>query len=271
MSFLLIDRILQFQPAQGARAALALPAESAGLPACLLVEAVGQLAGYLAMARAEFSARPVAAVADDVLVYAGAEPGDELDVEVEVLALRSSAIAYRGVARRRGEALVEVRRALGAMLPMAEFDDAERVRAELARLRDAGLEPRRPPGPSDLVAATRVLEHTSAAVSAEIRAPVESEIYADHFPRRAVYPATLLLEAQIAVARSVAGPRLGGGEPRLVRVSKVRVRAFTAPGDRLRISSAIAEEPADGRARVALEARAGATLVSSAIAEFSAP
>ncbi len=268
MSFLLIDRILEFEPAQRARASLAIPPRHPGLPPCLLVEAVGQLAGYLAMAEAGFSSRPVAAVADDVLVHAGATAGDELELEVEVLALRSSAIAYRGAARLRGAPLVEIRRALGALLPMAGFDEPERVRAELARLRDRGLDARTLPGPASLVAPTRVLERTPTTVSAEIQAPLESEVYAEHFPRRPVYPATLLLDAQIAVARTLAGALLGSSAPRLDRVRKVRVRSFTAPGDRLRLSSSIRDEAPGDRARIALEARAGATLVSSAFAEF---
>jgi len=265
VSFLLVDRISEFAPGAAARGHLRPPAGRAGLPPCLLVEAVGQLAAYVAMEWADFASRSVAATAGEVRVLADALPDCELDLEIEVISARSVAVGYRGRCSQRGTPILAIERAVGALLPMAEFDDAVRVRRELETLRGEGLPARSIADPAALRNA-EVREISASRLRAEITAPLTASFYADHFPRRPVYPATLLLDAQLGLAAELLQSD-ARSVPRLEVVRHVKVRAFTPPGGRLAVE---VERNAteDGRARVDLRAASAAERVSSAVAEF---
>ena len=70
------------------------------------------------------------------------------------------------------------------------------------------------------------------SVSATLRVPASAPFFADHFPRRPVFPATLLLDAQITLAMQLAAP---GATPE--RMTHVKMRSFIAPGQVLQIEA----------------------------------
>ena len=119
LSFHLVDRIDDLVPERSARGHLAIPADMSEFPACLVVEAIGQLAAWVAMQRASFERRPVAARAADVRVFGTVPPGARLELEISVQSCKSVAIAYEGEGRIGGKPVVELRGAAGAMLPMS--------------------------------------------------------------------------------------------------------------------------------------------------------
>ena len=84
LSFHLVDRIDDLVPERSARGHLAIPADMSEFPACLVVEAIGQLAAWVAMQRASFERRPVAARAADVRVFGTVPPGARLELEISV-------------------------------------------------------------------------------------------------------------------------------------------------------------------------------------------
>ena len=129
LSFHLVDRIDDLVPERSARGHLAIPADMSEFPACLVVEAIGQLAAWVAMQRASFERRPVAARAADVRVFGTVPPGARLELEISVQSCKSVAIAYEGEGRIGGKPVVELRGAAGAMLPMSEFDSPDAARA----------------------------------------------------------------------------------------------------------------------------------------------
>jgi 3-hydroxymyristoyl/3-hydroxydecanoyl-(acyl carrier protein) dehydratase len=226
------------------------------VPPCLLVEAVGQLAAYVSMHWSGFTSRPVAATAGEVRILSEAIPDCDLDLEIEITSAKRAAIGYRGRAAQRGRPVVVLERAVGALLPMAEFDDPARVARELEVLRGTGLPPRATSFAAAMRPRARTLERSANRVRAEIATPSVDPLYADHFPRRPVYPATLLLDAQIALASEL-----------LRSVQHVKVRSFVPPGRRLEV--AVERLPApSGRDAVALLATDGPVRVSSATAEF---
>jgi 3-hydroxymyristoyl/3-hydroxydecanoyl-(acyl carrier protein) dehydratase len=265
MSFLLLDRITEFAPGRAARGRWHLPPAPGGVPPCLLVESVGQLAAYVAMEWSGFASRSVAATAGEVHVLADATGNCDVDLEIEITSARSVAVAYRGRASQRGATILTLERAVGGLLPMAEFDDPARVAGELEALRGAGVPARLVEMPASLRTLASTLERSADRLRAEIAAPASGSFYADHFPRRPVYPATLLLDAQIALAADLLAS--GAARPRLERVRNVKVRAFTPPGGRLEVEIERLPDAA-GRATVALRASSGAEKVSSATAEF---
>lgn len=268
MSFHLVDRILEFRPEKGARGSLQIPADAEDFPLSLVVEAVGQLASYIAMASADFSMRPVAAIAGEVIAHRIVSPGDRLELEVQVGAMRPSAMRYGGSARVGDEVAVELRRCTGAMLPMDAFDDPEHVRAQMRTLQATGAPPRGFPARSEF--APRILEerHEPGRATATLEAPEHASFYADHFPRRPVYPATLLLDAKIRVAQRLAAGAATpeSGLPRIQTVRNVKVRAFTPPAGRIDV--VVEGDPDAATPEFKMEAFADEARVSSATVVF---
>ena len=63
--------------------------------------------------------------------------------------------------------------------------------------------------------------------------PESAPFFGDHFPRRPVFPATLLLDAQIGLAMSVAAEAThwpAGTKTAPSRMTHVKMRAFIPPG-----------------------------------------
>lgn len=267
-SFELIDRIDDLVPERSARGRLAVPADMERFPACLVVEAIGQLAMWVAMLRADFEKRPVAAKAGDVRVLGVVHPGDLLELEIEAKSCKNLAIAYAGEARVSGRTVVELREAAGAMMPMALFDAPAAARARFAAMRGEGLPPRRFPDRADF--APRIVSRTDAAdrIVAELEAPPPGGFYDDHFPLRPVYPATLLLDAQLRIATDLLpGAPVDPSSREEVLVGAelrgIAVRSFTEPGGRVTMQAERVAGEA-GETAIEVSARAGDKRVSSA-------
>jgi hypothetical protein len=62
-AFSFVDRITALEPGLRARGTFAIPPHIDAFPSCLMAEAVGQLAAWVAMAHIRFRGRPVAALA----------------------------------------------------------------------------------------------------------------------------------------------------------------------------------------------------------------
>ena len=104
------------------------------------------------------------------------------------------------------------------------------------------------------------------SITATLHVPAQAPFFADHFPRRPVFPATLLLDAQIRLATQLVSEQGRNGELTLRRMNNVKVRSFTSPCQTLELgASATAHERG---IRVALSARAGGKSVATARVEF---
>ena len=210
----------------------------AGLPAfstCLVAEAVGQLAAWVAMAQAGFQRRPVAALSGETRIVSEVAPGEILDLGVEIERCDADAVAYGGWGRVADRPVLELCRCVGPMLPMQDFDTPEAVRGDFETLCGAGARPSRFPGVTapDLSLIDRIPGQRLRAV---MHVPVSAPFFGDHFPRRPVFPGTLLLDAQIRLALRLAEETLSPGQ-RLwpARVADVKMRSFILPGDAVEI------------------------------------
>src|SRR3954454_9890947 len=70
--------------------------------------------------------------------------------------------------------------------------------------------------------------------------------FADHFPRRPVFPGTLLMHANLQLATALAGelPHTAAGCRWTIRsVQDVKLRAFTPPGELLYSEVKLVESP----------------------------
>lgn len=247
-AFSFVDRITAFEAGTRARAVFAVPPHIAAFPSCLVAEAVGQLAAWVAMDKVSFRGRPVAALANETRFHGEVEPGDTLELGVEIESCDDEAVAYAGWARVNGTQAIELQDCLGPMLPVEEFDSPMALAERLDLLRGTGASPNRFHG----VVAPRLVAGEGIpgeSVTATLHVPASAPFFADHFPRRPVFPATLLLDSQIGMALQLAAP---GHVP--ARMTHVKMRSFIAPGDVLQIEAKCA--PGDAH-KILLSARAG--------------
>jgi 3-hydroxymyristoyl/3-hydroxydecanoyl-(acyl carrier protein) dehydratase len=264
-AFSFVDRIAALEPGVRARGTFSIPADIGEFQPSLLAEAVGQLAAWVAMAHIGFRGRPVAALARETRFLRGARPGQRIDLAVELDSCDDEAVAYRGVADIGGVRVIEMSDCLGPMLPVAEFDDPEALAARFGLLCAGGA----PVGRFRGVTAPRVVREGGApghSIAGRLVVPEAAPFFNDHFPRRPVFPATLLLDAQIDLALQLAAESArwpAGTSLAAVRMSSVKVRAFTPPGAVLAITAEMRE--AEGQvATIMLSARTEGKAVATA-------
>lgn len=270
-AFSFIDRITGFTPGVRARAQFTVPASDLpAFPSCLVAEAVGQLAAWVAMAQVGFRGRPVAALANETRFHGDVVPGAMLELAVEIDSCDGETVAYAGRATSGDTLVLELLDCLGLMLPVAEFDSPEALAARFDLLRGPGAPPGRFHGIPipDIAPGAGVYGESLAAV---LHVPAVAPFFADHFPRRPVFPATLLLDTQIRLALQLAeqAPDLPAGtKPALVRMTHVKMRSFIPPGEVLALDAQ--RVPTSGVAgQIMLKARANGRIVSTARLEHA--
>jgi 3-hydroxymyristoyl/3-hydroxydecanoyl-(acyl carrier protein) dehydratase len=269
-AFSFVDRITALDPGKSARGVFAIAGGLREFPRGLVAEAVGQLAAWVAMSQIEFRGRPVAALASETRFYGEPRPGQTLELGVLLSDCDDAAVAYGGWARVGGNPVAELTHCLGPMLPAADFDSPDAQRERFALLCGEGAPPHRfngidldPPIITDHVA--------GRSIRAKLQVPENAPFFRDHFPRRPVFPATLMLDAQMQLAARLAeeSPVAAAGSLSLRRMTNVKVRSFTSPGQTLELL-AEATPRDDGTLRVALSAVQDGKIVATCRVEFGA-
>ena len=269
-AFSFVDRITGFTPGVRARGQFAVPALLPAFPSCLVAEAVGQLAAWVAMVQVDFRGRPIAALAREMRFDGDVAPGAVLELAVEIDSCDDEAVAYAGRAMSGDVLAVELLDCLGPMLPVTEFDSPEALAARFELLRGPGA----PPGRFHGVPVQEIVRGPGVRgerLAAMLRVPAVAPFFADHFPRRPVFPATLLLDAQIDLALQLAAeaPDLPTGtQPAAVRIMHMKMRSFISPGEVLTLDAQRAPT-GGGAGQIMLTARANGKAVSSARLEYA--
>jgi 3-hydroxymyristoyl/3-hydroxydecanoyl-(acyl carrier protein) dehydratase len=270
-AFSFVDRITDFVPGTRARGQFAVPGDLAAFPSCLVAEAVGQLAAWAAMAHIGFRGRPVAALANETRFAGDVAPGEVLDLAVEIESCDDEAVAYAGSARCGERKVIDLIDCLGPMLPVEEFDSPAAMAERLALLRGPGATPGRFHG----IALPRLVPGPGVrgeSAAATLHVPAAAPFFADHFPRRPVFPATLLLDVQIGHALGLAAETAHcspGSHPVPVRMTHVKMRSFIAPGDVLELAARTAPS-GTGNGKLMLSAQTNGKTVATARLEFTA-
>jgi len=228
-AFSFVDRISEFAPGASARGVFAIPPGIREFPPCLVAEAVGQLAAWVAMRHVDFRGRPVAALATETLFHHDVAPGDTLELAVDIQDCDDETVAYSGRAEVGDRIVIELAHCLGPMLPVAHFDAPDALRDRFALLLGGGAMPGRFGG-VERPPVTIAEHHPGSLLKATVQIPDAAEFFADHFPRRPVFPATLLLDTQIRLALQLAGEAASGGALAPSRMTNVKMRSFITPG-----------------------------------------
>ena len=269
-AFSFVDRITEFEAGKRAVGRYHVPVHVAAFPSCLVAEAVGQLAAWTAMAQIDFRGRPVAALATETRFHGDVGPGDVLSLTVDIDSCDDEAVAYSGKAEARGRTVVELIHCLGPMLPVEDFDAPEAMAARLEVIRGPGAKP----GAFRGVVPARIDRQGGEPgrnARATLHVPDSAPFFGDHFPRRPVFPATLLLDAQIGLAMSVAREATwpAGTRPVPARMTHVKMRSFMPPGATLEIGAELAPKDA-ATATIRLSAQLDGKTAATARLEVTA-
>ncbi|HTL75638.1 MAG TPA: hypothetical protein VL654_04920 [Casimicrobiaceae bacterium] len=263
-----VDRITEFDAAKRACGTFAIPAHVEAFPPAFVAEAVGQLAAWVAMDAIDFRGRPVAALATETRLLGDATPGARLALAVDIQQCDDEAVAYDGHASVDGRRIVELADCLGPMLPVADFDSPSALRERLALLRDGGAPEGRFDGVGDIAVDVAAIV-PGKVLHATIDVPKAAPFFADHFPRRPVFPATLLLDLMMRRAMDLArAPEALGRQARATRITHVKMRSFIVPSQRLAVEIALGAVN-EGVAKAMLSAKTDERLVASARLEVA--
>ena len=266
-AFTFVDRITEFAPGTRARGLFSIPGGIHEFPSCLVAEAVGQLAAWVAMNQVDYRGRPVAALATETRFYGDVQPGDTLELGVDIEDCDDDAVAYGGWARVNGARVIELFHCLGPMLPLENFDSPDALRKHFEVLRGGGS----PEGRFEGVEAPAavVTEHVPGrSARASLHVPTHARFFADHFPRNPVFPATLLLDSQIRLAKKLAAETFGANVVP-VRMTHVKMRSFITPGQQVEIEAKLTPQDVSA-GRIGLRANVDGKTVATARVEFAA-
>lgn len=254
-AFTFIDRITALEPGVAARGVFHIPAGIDAFPSSLLAEATGQLAAWVAVSRLDFRVRPVAGIAHETEYHGVPRPGDTLETEIRIDSCEDDAVSYEGRASIGGTTVLELRHCVGPMLPLEDFDDPAAMRSFFERLCGEGAAPDRFPGVT-LLPLVPLESAPGRFAVARLDVPREAPLFDDHFPRRPVFPGTLLLDRMTTLAADVVRQRFAQRNPLPSLVTDVKLRAFTEPGATLELRATLDESSLAGDEAVAvMEAR----------------
>lgn len=262
-AFSFVTRIISVEKGKSIRGSYVIPPDIDAFPGSLVSEAIGQLAAWSAMAAFDFKFRPVAGLAGKIELLGAVRPGQTLELTADLESVEEDAAAYGGTACVDGVPVIRVQHCVGPMLPVEDFDDPQAVRARFELLCRQGAEPGGFRGLPNF-ALEKISGENGKTKSATIQVPAAAPFFADHFPRRPVFPGTLLmhlnLELAAALATEIPPP---DGAWKLRGISDVKLRAFTPPGEILQCEAVLSGN-SGGALCASVETRKGGRTVGSA-------
>lgn len=270
MAFHFVDRIYEYEPMKSIRGLKNvtrneglfywLPNGKRVLSPAVITEALCQLGGWLKMVSTDFQRRPVL-LADEKTDYLDtAEAGSQIDLYVEVIDFGDDVVVTKGTASIEGKPILVGHCARGYMLPLADFDEPERVRKQFNGLykpqfKDAERLPASTPrmpaiaGPGTFEALRfidGVIDHQPGKKVVGFKNFSACEPYfATHFPYKPCVPGVLLLTFMGEVCQYLCKDSLNAPIRGKVMVptyiQNVRFRKFVEPGDQCILEAKVAK------------------------------
>ena len=177
----------------------------------------------------------------------------------------AEAAAYGGTATVNGKPVIQLQHCVGPMMPVKDFDDPNALRQRFELLCGRGAEPGAFQGVPPLS-----IEPTNGQpgkrLSAAFQVPSSAPLFADHFPRRPVFPGSLLMHLNLELAAALALQIPAPAQAtrwRLATISDIKLRTFISPGERLECEARLSESSNDC-ALVAVETRKANKLIGGA-------
>ena len=193
-AFSFVDRITSIGSSGQIKGSFLIPAHLEFFPQSLVAEAIGQLAAWYAMSSLNFERRPVAALAGATKYHSEARPGERLNLEAIIESCDSESVSYSGVATAGERLILELADCSGAMLPQQEFDDPETIGQQFKLLETTGAKENRL-AQAPCILPTDLKSDALGTLEGSLIIPSQADFFADHFPNKPVFPATLLMHA----------------------------------------------------------------------------
>ena len=263
-AFSFVDRIHPGTSGAHIRGSYHVPEGLTEFSSSLVAEAVGQLAAWAAMVAVDFRARPVAGIASRVKMSGTPRPGQTLELAADLESVDDEAIGYCGSASVDGKEILRLEHCVGPMMPVADFDDPELLRARHALLCGAGAAPG-VFGGVPTMALTRTAGESGQMARAILQVPASAPLFADHFPRKPVFPGSLLMchQLQLAAAFAKEIPAPNGSAWSLGEIADMKLRSFIPPGSQIELEVKLLGRT-ERTAELALEGRREGRLVGAA-------
>jgi 3-hydroxymyristoyl/3-hydroxydecanoyl-(acyl carrier protein) dehydratase len=216
------------------------------------------------MSTLAFKHRPVAGLAGRIELLSPVRPGQTLDLTADLDTVESDAVAYGGSASVNGAPVIRLEHCVGPMMPLEDFDDPAAVQDRFGVLSGPGATPGGFQGVKPIRFEATGGE-TGQWKSASLQVPESARFFADHFPRRPVFPGTLLMNCNMELASALASelPPVNGFPWKVRSVSDVKLRSFTPPGEILECVARVADISAS-TTTVSVETRKGKRVVGGA-------
>ena len=266
-AFSFVDRITSIGSSGQIKGSFLIPAHLEFFPQSLVAEAIGQLAAWYAMSSLNFERRPVAALAGATKYHSEARPGERLSLEAIIESCDSESVSYSGVATAGERLILELADCSGAMLPQQEFDDPETIGQQFKLLETTGAKENRL-AQAPCILPTDLKSDALGTLEGSLIIPSQADFFADHFPNKPVFPATLLMHALSSMVIEQINCRSSplANQPQLAisSMTRVKVRSWIAPGDKVKLR-AEGLTPEIAPKQVKLNAHAGTKLVASAL------
>jgi 3-hydroxymyristoyl/3-hydroxydecanoyl-(acyl carrier protein) dehydratase len=154
-------------------------------------------------------------------------------------------------------------------MPMELFDDPGAVRARFAALRSGAAAGAACDAEESVRPALSPIELRGDSAACELEVPDAAPFFADHFPRRPVYPASLLAFAlsQLGAPLATRALAVTSSAMRLARLLDYKVRSFSPPGQRLELIGETGSAR-DGVIDIRVKASAAGQRVATGVLEY---
>jgi 3-hydroxymyristoyl/3-hydroxydecanoyl-(acyl carrier protein) dehydratase len=261
-AFSFVDRITAYEGSR-IQGNFSMPLAPVEFPLTLVGEAVGQLAAWAAMDAVNFAQRPVAGLAGSIELFVSPPAGQVLELAAELEQVDTESVQYSGTAYLGSQLVIRLKDCVGPMVPVSDFDDPQLVRKRFELLRGAGAKAGGfqglPPLSPELTGGL-----AGKNVSAVFQVPSAAPLFADHFPRRPVFPGSLLMHLNLqlgaTLAHQIPPPTCGQWIPG--SIVDMKLRSFIAPGATLRLDAMLKQQSNDS-ARLALKTSIDSDIIAS--------
>jgi 3-hydroxyacyl-[acyl-carrier-protein] dehydratase len=280
--FYLLDRIVEVVPRKSIRAAKLVslldpvlehhPSAGPVLAPALVLEAINQAAGWIAVITSDFTRRLVPGVWRRIAISRPAPVGERLDITVEVDNWSEDGVEVSGEASCRGEPVVRAEGGLFFFVDAAEWEDPKLTRRHHGWIYrgDASL-PDMPAPPSPVAGASVSnpgaykwvpYDVLATLIPGEMAAARKSivmtdSIFVNHFRRTPVVPGVFLIQSMLDVCRALlAASSRSGAFWRPATMQAVRFQKRVRPGDLLIIEARLKDMDEQG-ASLTCEGRVG--------------
>jgi 3-hydroxymyristoyl/3-hydroxydecanoyl-(acyl carrier protein) dehydratase len=262
-AFSFVDRITSVHEGKQIRGRYTIPAGLQEFPLSLVGEAVGQLAAWAGMAAVNFSQRPLAGLAGSIELLHAPRPGQVLELAADLEHVDAESVEYRGTAHVDATPVICLHDCIGPMMPMADFDDPQRLRTRFDELCRTGVVAGAFPGLPQMTS-SRTGGSAGQCMSAAFQVPSEAPFFADHFPRRPLFPGSLLMHMNLQLGAMLAAeippPAKGRWVPGIIR--DMKLRSFIPPGTTLRLEAKLKRHSPD-QVSLAFETRAADEVIAT--------